>query len=525
MKARALMLSFCLMAPCPVTRAADGPGNAGSGTASVSTPEAARPPVPIEHSVQGALDTMKSWDHWSRHRRVLVSGIPLGDWIWDETTYAQQTCRLVRTFEVPAGAGIRSARAVLTVDNGFTFYFDGKRMGRGSEWRNLREYDLTGAIIPGRRHTIAIEGFNDFYVAGLLFGLRVETTDGRAIDILSDGQWKVGSDQTGAGWEQPGFDTGKWRNAHIAGAFGTGPWSRIVDIQVVSEKVPVFVTKKLSAAEWFAISAATLLALAVGYRWFRREWARMLARERRRIARDIHDELGAGLTQISLMGEIAQRESMSLPEVRKQVNRLAQKSRDLISTVDELVWTINPRNDTLASLAAYVCQHTQNFLNGSRIRCRLDVSPDLPLISVPLHTRHNLFLAVKEALNNAARHSDATEAKVSVKFADPALIISIEDNGRGFEPAQVSGDRNGLANMQERLGEAGGGCKILAVPGRGCRVIFTVPNIRTQQRFAPEIGSSFGRWAFAQGTVSRRNQGRTGGRTITGTALRRSPLE
>jgi signal transduction histidine kinase len=89
--------------------------------------------------------------------------------------------------------------------------------------------------------------------------------------------------------------------------------------------------------------------------------------------------------------------------------------------------------------------------------------------------RRNLFLAVKEALNNAAKHSAATELFLRIQRADQKLVVTVEDNGRGFDPAQLNGERNGLANLAQRMAEINGGCELFSAPGAGCRAVFTVP--------------------------------------------------
>jgi signal transduction histidine kinase len=109
------------------------------------------------------------------------------------------------------------------------------------------------------------------------------------------------------------------------------------------------------------------------------------------------------------------------------------------------------------------------------MRCRFDVEPDLPATPCDVGVRRNLFLAVKEALNNTLRHSEASEVFVRIHREGPWVVVGIEDDGRGFDPASADRERNGLQNMIQRAAEAGGACSVMSMPGAGCRVQFKVP--------------------------------------------------
>ncbi|HWI58234.1 MAG TPA: two-component regulator propeller domain-containing protein, partial [Bacillota bacterium] len=184
-----------------------------------------------------------------------------------------------------------------------------------------------------------------------------------------------------------------------------------------------------------------------------------LEQERVRIAQDIHDDVGSGLTQLLLLGKLAQRPALSPEQVRLQVATMTQRTRDIVRAMDEIVWAVNPQNDSLANLGSYLSTWTQEFLDAAGMRCRLDLAPELPPIPLRVQIRHNLFLAVREALNNAAKHSGATEVWLRVHWAESALHLSIEDNGRGFEPDAAAAG-NGLTNLRDRLQAIGGRCEI-----------------------------------------------------------------
>src|SRR5947208_7409291 len=131
----------------------------------------------------------------------------------------------------------------------------------------------------------------------------------------------------------------------------------------------------------------------------------------------------------------------------------------MVRQLDAIVWAVDPENDTLEALAAYVSQFVEEFFADSSIRCRMKAPPMLPEIRLTTDVRHNLFLAVREALNNVARHSRATEASVHLAAENGAVVLRIEDNGQGFTVG-TSTARHGLENIKRRLAEIGGLCSI-----------------------------------------------------------------
>ena len=143
--------------------------------------------------------------------------------------------------------------------------------------------------------------------------------------------------------------------------------------------------------------------------------------------------------------------------------------------LDDVVWAVNSRRDTVRDFISHVCKYAQIFLNPTGIRCRLDVAAEISETEFGLPLRRNLFLAVKEALNNAAKYSRTPELFLRIYRQEQKLLVVVEDNGVGFDLDQVGGERNGLANMAQRMAEIGGTCELASQPGAGCRVTFTVP--------------------------------------------------
>lgn len=210
------------------------------------------------------------------------------------------------------------------------------------------------------------------------------------------------------------------------------------------------------------------------------ERQRAIERDRARIAKDIHDDLGAGLTHIALLSELARRDSPQ--ELPNHVAQISEMARELTRNMDEIVWAVDPENDTLDSLVTYVSKFAQEYLSVAQVRCRLDVPAELPPYVLPAEVRHNLFLAIKEALNNVVKHAQAREVWLRIEVRPLAFTLVIEDDGCGLHATKLNGaaqkDRissgHGLANMAKRLRAAGGGCVITSKESQGTRVELSV---------------------------------------------------
>lgn len=200
-----------------------------------------------------------------------------------------------------------------------------------------------------------------------------------------------------------------------------------------------------------------------------------LEQERMRIARDIHDELGTLLTGISLISDRAHAHRDRTEQVGEDLDRISQRARSAVQTVDGIVWAINPQNDTLDNLANYLVQFAEDFFRLTPIRCRLDVPTEVPQISLGTQQRHHILLAVKEACNNVARHSGAGEVWLRLVVSDSEMCVAIEDNGRGFVPGTSVEGSDGLRNIRQRMKEVGGRFELASEPGQGTRVKLFAP--------------------------------------------------
>jgi ribose transport system permease protein len=202
----------------------------------------------------------------------------------------------------------------------------------------------------------------------------------------------------------------------------------------------------------------------------------VVERERVRIARDIHDEIGASLTQIALLSELAKSDLAKPEQAKGHLDEVFSTAQSLTRALDEIVWAVNPAGDTLEHFAAHLCAFAPRFLHAAGVSCRLDVPDELPSIQLPASVRHHLHLAVKESLHNIAKHAQATEVWLRLKLAPGTITLILEDNGRGFQPSSDSiPGADGLGNLRNRMGEIGGSFGQQSQSGRGTITTLIAP--------------------------------------------------
>ncbi len=207
-----------------------------------------------------------------------------------------------------------------------------------------------------------------------------------------------------------------------------------------------------------------------------------LERERVRIARDLHDSLGASLTQIALLSESPETVAGIHAAYGPGAAPVATKAREAIRDLNELVWVVNPRNDTLEQFADYLCQYTESFFVATPTHVRLNLPTTFPPWPLSAEVRHHLASVLKEAMNNVAKHANATEVGVRLHIEGKVLTLCVEDNGRGFGPdfgeaAKVTRTTggNGLINMRQRIEQVGGKLLVENPPAGGTRIAFRIP--------------------------------------------------
>ena len=240
---------------------------------------------------------------------------------------------------------------------------------------------------------------------------------------------------------------------------------------------------------WFWVSfVTTILAVSAGG-WRILVWRRMRHElqcleqqravdcERLRIAQDIHDDLGARVTQISLLSAVAQGKASLPEEARAEFGKVSQMTRDLVSALYETVWAVNPENDNLDALANFLCQMCNQLCAPAQLRCRLEVPNALPHIPLSSQVRHNFIMAVKEAVHNVLKHAHATEVRLRIGLEASVLSVYIQDDGRGFDPAACA-PGNGLCNLERRMKDIGGRFTLESRLGAGTVVCLQLPVLK-----------------------------------------------
>jgi signal transduction histidine kinase len=200
-----------------------------------------------------------------------------------------------------------------------------------------------------------------------------------------------------------------------------------------------------------------------------------MEQERTRIAQDLHDELGAGITEMSMLAARAKFATVPDEKRHQYLEHVREKARDMVTALDEIVWAMNPKHDSLASLVSYFCLYADRFLGLANIVWRLEGTSETANPMVDSRHRHQLFLAFKEALTNVVRHAGASEVRLSIQVEQGQLWLTISDNGRGFSSAAHTEAMDGVANMRARIEKLGGQFEIAGNPGSGTTVRFKIP--------------------------------------------------
>lgn len=239
---------------------------------------------------------------------------------------------------------------------------------------------------------------------------------------------------------------------------------------------------------WWFLGAGVCLAagaIAGGVRY--ETWRRMgrklerleqqyaVEQERVRIARDLHDNLGTRLTEILMLNECPVPSGERPPAADKPQPRISKLVRELADNLDAIVWATNPKNDSLDNFVLYLLDYLDGLADASPVRILRDVPSGLPHCAMSSVQRHNLFLVIKEALNNVFKHASASQVQFRLRLEDGLLTMSLEDNGRGFVPKTTLELGNGLVNMEKRMKLIGGNFAVASEPGGGTRVRLAMP--------------------------------------------------
>jgi signal transduction histidine kinase/ligand-binding sensor domain-containing protein len=345
---------------------------------------------------------------------------------------------------------------------------DGTDFTRGVA--NLRTLDAPLQLPPGhRRLELEFTALNFSAPDAIRFRYRLEGFDG---------DWVDSEARSVAYSRLPAGDY----HFRVQASVGDGAWSEAaVPLGIVVS--PFFWQTWSFRLAVLAIFTCAIIATVryVSFRRLRRKLHQLehqtsLEKERTRIARDLHDDLGGSLTQVALLLDMTHREATLSPgKLNGKVQQCSSMVRQVAKSVDEIIWAINPRNDTLRYVIDYISQFVVEYLHAAGIRARVDLPDRLPDRTVSPEARHELFLGVKEALSNVARHAQATEVSFQVVVTDRDISITLTDNGRGFTAAPDNASADGVRNMSQRMQEIGGAFELRSAPGDGTRVSFCYP--------------------------------------------------
>ena len=186
--------------------------------------------------------------------------------------------------------------------------------------------------------------------------------------------------------------------------------------------------------------------------------------ERRRISSDLHDDIGSGLSKITLLSQVLKQQAIDAHSVA-QLEKISEAATDALEKMSELVWSLNPGNDRLGNLISYIRKYAVEYFEPTAISCKVSMPDEIPDKSIKGEQRRNIFLCVKEALHNIIKHAEASKVALSFSVSQDRVIITIQDNGKGFNMASAPGFGNGMLNMKQRMANVGGEFSIRAENG------------------------------------------------------------
>jgi signal transduction histidine kinase len=227
---------------------------------------------------------------------------------------------------------------------------------------------------------------------------------------------------------------------------------------------------------WFL--ALVVLAIATGiYTLYRYRVRQLLEveRVRMRLATDLHDDIGASLSQIALLSEvIRQQGNQNDPQTTERLSKIARVSRELVDSMSDIVWAINPNRDSIDDLTHRMRRFASDTLTAREIKVRFSAPESDESTRLGANTRREVFLIFKEAVNNIARHSGCVTVDIQVEASPGWLTLRLEDDGRGFAPS-ADHDGHGLASMRARAQSLGGSLEVISEDSRGAIVILRCP--------------------------------------------------
>src|SRR6266404_1850775 len=254
---------------------------------------------------------------------------------------------------------------------------------------------------------------------------------------------------------------------------------RAVTADGIISPTPATITFTILRPIWQRWWFVTLVGLTFGlgaaaiYRYRVRRLIE-LERVRTRIAADLHDDIGSGLSRIAILSEVARHQLNLAAPVGESLAAIAGASRDLVDSMSDIVWAINPNKDHLRDLIQRMRRFASDLFTARKIEFTFSAPGEEQALKIGADLRRQVFLIFKEAVNNIARHSAATEAQIEMRIENRSLTIKVADNGSGLDPADMN-EGHGLASMRTRAKELDGELQITSNDGRGTTILLTVP--------------------------------------------------
>ncbi|MHC1777883.1 MAG: ATP-binding protein [Lentimicrobium sp.] len=199
-----------------------------------------------------------------------------------------------------------------------------------------------------------------------------------------------------------------------------------------------------------------------------------IEKERLRISKDMHDEVGASLTRISILSEIAKSRQQEPDKSQIVIEQISEIAGNVVDELSEIIWAMNPKNDNLDNFSAYVRRYASTYLEPTATMIQFHFPDDVPALHMPAELRRNLFLTIKEALHNIVKHANAKNVQITLQIEEKHLNIILKDDGAGFSEELLTRTGNGLINMRRRMEECGGAFRIVSEKGKGTKIDFSV---------------------------------------------------
>ena len=315
---------------------------------------------------------------------------------------------------------------------------------------------ITNLLINGLPDSNISSGSNNFHLSHDKSNLTIEysaVTFRNAADVRyqyklegADNDWSILSERGFVEFAtlRPGKYTFKVRATMIGAPDETGEETSL-SFRILS---PYYQTV------WF-YSLITVVILTLFYAFYQYRMRHIIKMERMRtsIATDLHDDIGSTLSSISLISEMASRQDKEA-EMAKALSKIGVDSRDLLNSMDDIIWSVNPKNDALSNLTIRLREYAIPVCESKNITFNMQVDEAVYSLKLGMYERRNVYLISKESINNAVKHSGCTQLSVSFVLNRKQLEIKITDNGCGFDLSK-RGHRNGITNMEHRAGQTG----------------------------------------------------------------------